>query len=383
MIPGIQTWNRNFRLPEHILQPGDSYVIATVYDFGPEQYALGLDGYPERATKVQIPELADIQFHVPEPNGYYPADSVIGEYHWTMETSNGRGCFYLEEHLSENTSVVIDQVGGVFDINGRNSTEGYYDVAGVTGATGNSILVRKFDIKKGNLDFANARGVGLDDSEWMPVPIIGAGWRDAFWTLGNHGDYNLDENTLQSDIADVDFANKIITVPWGTRNGDGIMELFTKTPGIAWKYICNSSAEDSLFMSARTGDQIVIYVCGNDLDFATFDIFVNEPTSDDNIVVSKYIPTFEANWPNVIEIGQIYWPRVTNNISGVDTITGSKFGLPFALRVDSLFKYLEKASNATWEIVWVDATPRSDLKDGDKLKVVSENGSVKEYFIQI
>jgi hypothetical protein len=37
-------------------------------------------------------------------------------------------------------------------------------------------------------------------------------------------------------------------------------------------------------------------------------------------------------------------------------------------------KYLEKPSNATWEFEFVDGVERPDLKDGDVLKVTSENG---------
>jgi len=69
--------------------------------------------------------------------------------------------------------------------------------------------------------------------------------------------------------------------------------------------------------------------------------------------------------------------RVTENQPGMDSIAEVSFGY----RVDSLFKYLEKAPNASWEIVWVDGHERPDLKRGDILKVTAENGAVKEYYI--
>jgi hypothetical protein len=60
-----------------------------------------------------------------------------------LKNGNGRGAFYLEHHFAEGDSAVVDQAGGVFDDNGRNFDRAY-DVAGVTNATGNSLLVRKF-----------------------------------------------------------------------------------------------------------------------------------------------------------------------------------------------------------------------------------------------
>jgi hypothetical protein len=109
---------------------------------------------------------------------------------------------------------------------------------------------------------------------------------------------------------------------------------------------------------------------------------------DANIVV----PIDHVNLGSVAEDGPITyntqsgilsWPRVTKHASGVDTITGVWFGLPNALRTDTLMKYLEKPNNAQWEFVFVDGKVRPDLKNGDKLKVTSQNGSVKEYFLQV
>lgn len=376
--------NRSFMLPERILQPGESFVMATVCEFGPKMFRRGSDDYRERVTKQEMWTLADYVTHLPEALKGEQDDSVSGDYWWTWETQNGRGTYFLRQHFSETDSVVVDQVGGVFDgDNGLNKPEGYYDVAGVAGATGNSILIRNNKVKRGNLDFANARGIDLTDSEWIPVPIVGGAWRDVFWTLGNHGDYNLDENTLESDIIEVDFANKKLIVPWGVRSNDDIMHHFTKKPGIAWEYIFSPEYEDSLYMSARTGDKLKIFVCGNDLDIAVFDIVVKDPLSNANIVIPIYNTDPEGLWRDIILEGEISWPRVTRNGSGIDTITGARFGIPYSTRADSLLKYLEKAPKSSCEFVWVDGIERADLKDGDILKVTAENGEVKEYYIQV
>lgn len=386
----IRCWNnvpwtpenetRSFMLPDKILSAGESFVLATVAEFNPRKFAEGSDDYREKVTKDEIWTLADHITHIQEATKGEAGD-VVDDFWWTWETQNGRGTYFLKQHMADD-SVVVDQAGGVFDgDNGLNNPDGYYDVAGVAGATGNSILVRKYNVTEGNLEFV--RGVGAEDSEWMPVPAVGGAWRDVFWTLGNHGDYNLDATTLESDVLSIDFDGKSITVPWGTRSNDDIMHHITRKPGVAWKYDYAPVYEDSLYMSARNGDQLSIMVCGNDLDMAAFDIVVLDPETSANIVVPMYQPDPEGNWRELINEGEIEWPRVTRDESGTDTITGARMGIPYATRVDSLLKYLEKAPNADWEIVWVDGTERADLKNGDILKVTAENGDVKEYFIQV
>ena len=156
----IRCWNnipwtpenpdRSFMLPEKVLQPGESYVMATVCEFGPMRFREGSDDYRERVTKQEMWTLADNLTYLPEALKGEAGDSVSGSYWWTWETQNGRGTYFLRQHLSETDSVVIDQFGGVFDgDNGLNKPEGYYDVAGVAGATGNSILIRRNIVKSG------------------------------------------------------------------------------------------------------------------------------------------------------------------------------------------------------------------------------------------
>lgn len=389
--PWVPEANKFYMLPKVILQPGKSWVQTTAYDFGPEQYRKKIPGFEdqERWKQTEMYELADYLIHMAEKNGD-ETDSVTtttnptyGEnYDETWRIQEGWHAFYIEQHLSETDSVVIDQVIGVFDNNGVNFQRAY-DVAGVKDATANSILVRKHSVKNGNLDFANARGVGLEDSEWIPIPAPGYKFRDVYWTVGNHGDYNLDENKLVSNEVDIDFANKVITVPWGTRRGDGIMRKIEKTPGVAWQYILNSNFEDSLSFAAHTDDKLAVYVCGDDLDFAEFSIVVAEPNADNNIVVPVSNWERDGGWRDDNERGILNWPRVTEHESGPDTITGTWFGIPYATRTDSLLERLEKATNATWEFEWVDGVERPDLKDGDQLFVTAENGDVKKYHIQV
>ncbi len=394
-------YTRYIMLPDYVLEPGESYVVATAYDFAAEQYAKKTPGFEQgrqARQKIQMYEIADKLIHVGEPKGDATDSITRNEFGnnvaWMFENWNGRECMYIEQHLSDIDSVVIDQVSGVFDVAGQNNTAGAYDVAGVTGATANSVLIRKFKVKQGNVDFANARGVGADDSEWIPWQWP-AGWgdkRDLTWTVGNHGNYKLDENTLESDKADIDFAGKTITVPWGTRRGDGVMHLMKKKPGIAWIHKLNANFEDSLSFAAKTGDKLIVLVAGEEGYRDSFNIVVAEPTADVNVVVpvtslNYPVATSQQWWRNQVQEGLpggwSGWGWVTEHASGPDTITGNWYGIPYATRIDTLLKRLEKPANASWEIVPVDGIARPDVKNGDILKVTAQSGAVKEYFIQV
>jgi len=388
-----------FRLPEVELEPGKSYTITGAYDFGPRQYAKrppGIGANPSSKPK-QFYDVADLLLHMPEEHGDDTDSVTTTPYHYEpFNLWDGRDCIFIEHHYTAEDSAVIDQFNGVFDNDGVNFSQAY-DVAGVVNATVNSNFVRKFKYKTGNLNFANSRGLGYDDSEWivLPLPPGSSTWnngnvtfRDLWWVTGSHGNYVLDGNTLESDVIEVDFANKKLTVPWGVRRLDDIMRYMKQKPGVAWYYHLNPNPEDSLFSSARTGDKLEVIVCGNEKTSAIFDIVVSPPANDANLVLPKdyktlRIPGLTGPLTTRTQRGIFDWPVVTKNEHGMDTITGINHGLPYAIRTDSLLKRLEKPEAASWEFVWVDGNPRPDIKDGDKLKVTAQNGDLKEYYIEV
>jgi hypothetical protein len=370
--PGTNYW---FMLPDKDLAPNKSFVIAAVYDWNPEQWAKD----PTKGTRVMNKKefwtIADIQLNFPESPNNDPTDSITPYYH-VMETWSGRECIYLRHHISETDSVVIDQYNGVFDETDGTRNDQPLDVAGFTNATNAATLVRKFSVKTGNVDFASGRGTDLADSEWMPIERQFGGWeqfRSLFWTVGNHGDYNLDATTLTSSTVDIDWANSTLTVPWGVRRDDSLMFQFDRKPGLAWHFTRSGSSEDSTYYSVRTGDVFTVYACGNELDMVNFDIIVAAPTADANIVVPKNIPDNHlvySAWPPT-------WV-VTDKVPVMDTI----MEIPFGIRSDTLLKYLEKAPNAKWGFEWLGGDARTDLMTGDILKVTAESGAVKRYYIK-
>lgn len=375
---------RYFMLPDRILQPGESFLICTANDYGPEQFALGKKGfpysYPERANKLDLLEEADLIIHLAESDPIAETDRVSENWQTFTSLFGGQAGLYLEQHFPEGDSAIID----VVNIPKPPDSDYFlWSVAGVPEATRRGILVRRFVVKQGNPDFSNARGVGEDDSEWMVIPLQGGAWRKTHWTAGNHLDAKIDETTLESNIAIVDYPNRTITVPWGILRGDDIMDYFTKKPGIAWNYHCSTAFKDSLSQGAKNGDQMEVFGCGNNIQREKFTIIVSDPPTNANwlIPIDNHDP--EGSWRNHLQDGILEWPRITRHNSGTDTIWGHKGGLPFATRIDSLLKRLEKAPNANWEFEWVDGIVHPDLKNGDILKVTAENGEIKEYYIAV
>ena len=402
-------FNRNrgdIILPDIELQPGESFILKDfvewMVDIPPEPW--NVNEREMMGMNTDWRDLVDQEWHRAENSWgeeLSPLDSVT-ETNWIANWW-GRSALFIEQQINDTTAVIVDQVGGVWDNpngNGRQrglSYEDSYDVAGYQNATSQAQLIRKFSVKTGNKEFV--RGVGIDDSEWFAVRYKFSPNRMLPWTLGNHGDYNLDANTLVPtlDGLEVDFAAKTITVPWGVRKPDGIMANMEEKPGVTWYYHMNDSPEDSLTYAVKTGDKLEIVVAGVDLDRDTFDIIVSEPTASDNMVVPgiKWDP--EGDYMDDIWYNFTEWPIVTEHDSGMDTIRGYKtqryewipdpdyyYGIPYATRVDTLTKLLEKPDNATWEIVYVDGMEqRADLKNGDILKVTAENGDVKEYYIKV
>jgi len=379
--PGYNAVGNDYRLrlPDKILQPGECFVIAAVYDYNPKMYPIAPDKYNRVMNKVEFWTLADIQLHFPEETKPDPRDSVSPKYR-LLELWNGRDCIFIRQFLPNGDSVVIDQVNGIFDPDAGTRVATSYgagpvDVAGVRNATNECTLVRKYSVRQGNLNFDLARGNDITESEWIPIPRqLGPWemWRKLFWTVKNHVDAKLTD--LTSSVLNIDWNKDTLTIPWGIRNDDDIMDYFNYTPGIAWHYAYNGNHEDSAYSSARTGDKFTIYACGSTLQQKTFVLKVLPPTNDDNIVIPKYPKNNRGYYRGV----NLPFCSVTKNAPGMDTI----YDIAYATRIDTLFKYLEKPPQATWEIVFVDGIQRPDLKLGDKLKVTSKSGKVKEYYIK-
>ena len=382
-----------------MLAPGKSYLMAVACDYQPKLYKKDPSKYRERVTVKdfynvigsKVYTIADNLLHIAEAGTPIKADSVSPNAH-VLGTWGGWDTYFLRHHYinpatSKKDSTVIDQVGGTFtQSDGANPAQAK-DVAGVKGATFSCVLIRRNSVTTGNLNFNTGRGTDLVDSEWIPVPVLGgydywnvAPWRAAFWTAGNQVNAILDKNTLVSKTGKVlvDLDNFTITVPWGVRRDDSIMHQFKKTPGLAWGYDFALNSADSSYLTAQTGDILKLYVCGDVAKIQDFKIVALAPTASDNIVIPKmaFDYSHRRNYVHPTAFGGM---RVTDGVSVIDSITN----MGFATRVDSLFKYLEKAPKASWKIVYKSGVAQPDLKTGDILRVTSENNKVKDYFVKL
>ena len=81
-------------LPEGVLEPGESYVIAAFHDWIEEQYAMDVaewgysEDYGTHTTKPNIKPVTDLQWHRTESPNNDPTDS-ISTYNALMDTWGG------------------------------------------------------------------------------------------------------------------------------------------------------------------------------------------------------------------------------------------------------------------------------------------------------
>ena len=401
--PSIENWfnvpeNERMMLPDMELAPGESWVMANVSDWRLAMEKIDPFLYRQRYSQADMYELADYHMHYPEPPGTPPARDSADLKYRVLDVAGGGDVIYVRHHYinssGQKISAVIDQAGGVFDDIDCTNRDRAYTVAGISDATKTHLLLRKADVTIGNIDFNQGRGVDMEDSEWMTMLRYGPR-HPVQWHTGIHGAFVLDQNTLKPRAGSgvtVDWDNSVINVPWGVQRDDSLVFLFEITSGMGWeyRYVTDENSRwnqqgDSAYLSARTGDTLRVYVAGNTLQWEDFHIEIAAPASGDNIVVPMKALSFQTGWfgKESAYIDNAYFRTTGGN--GVDTIKHAYNipGIDFATRVDTLYKYLEKAPQANWEIVWVDGQERADLKHGDLLRVTAENGAAKDYFIRV
>ena len=169
------------RFPNQKLAPGATFMIAAVYDWGPEMFLLAPEDYDPFLTKKEMWTLADLTFDFPESSTNAPNDNITPTYH-ILEFWGGSHTVYLRQHIYNQTdsgrfhvdSVLIDQVNGIWrGPDGTRIGDGSYpavDVAGFTNGTTTATLIRKFAVKQGNMDFESGRGQDAKESEWITIP---------------------------------------------------------------------------------------------------------------------------------------------------------------------------------------------------------------------
>ncbi len=356
--------NKFYFAPNTMLAPKESYVLCNTREETENNWP-------------QLKKIADQLVYVEEPG--FPGDSIgVGEY--ILQTWNGKYASILWYKSSEVDSMIID----CFNWNRGDGTQNIkmdQDIAGVTLPVANHTLIRKLSVTEGNLgDWEYSRGTSASESEWLLAKFPTYNQVIPFATVGNHGeDYPIVATSANSDLV-IDMDNGTITVPWGIYRGDSIIRELNIGDGMAWTFMEKAVFEDSVHNVIQTGDSLQLKSFGETMQVKDFLITVSPPASDMNLAFpTKNVGLINPDDPaSGVEIkGTRYY--VTDGMPTIDTIGD----VPFAARVDTLFNYIEWASNADAEIIWKDGSERVDLMNGDILEVTAEDGSKKQYYIDV
>ncbi len=384
--PWTPPWNPNpdfsVRLPDRILAPGESFLIASITEV-PSILAQTdpMFWIPSISTSKEMNALADLKLYIQETEwGWFPEIDRVEPGYRALESWQGRNAIYLRHHYFDGLSVVTDAINASFYSNSSPyKSVGPSSAAGVDDATGSRILVRKYGITEGLGDaldsWFNSAGVGIDDSDWLPLPFNQKGFgfpdRLEYRTLKNHGNYIITRDNLTSPDITIDFDALTMTIPWGVRKFDGVIKHLDALQGLAWNYHSSAEGDNLAYNSVKTNDIITLYSVGTTLQQLDFQITALPPTDNDHLVIPLNLPNTDGTWDH---------PRmIVSEGQTPDTISNVAFATP----VDSLLKYLEKPGQATWEIVFADANTKDYVQTGDLLRVTAANGPVKDYYIRV
>ena len=337
------TVNQNTQMLHNVgfLDPGESFVI------------INYRTHSQDSTRIFTPS-------------WYPGNADYMLYYTLrggssgLRFANGDDAFGLFWDKDGDSDVDF-AVDTLLDLIGKYREEVTFDVAGVTNASVTHTFIRKANVTEGNAgSWITSAGVSAEDSEWIVVPYNPFRLGAMFTTIGIHG------NSYEWDITPVSgtIDENGLSIPWGTWR-DSVYRAFNMGPNTAWHLIWGADTLQS--NAVQTNDTILFYLCGDEVEIRKYPITVTEALEDNNKVIPRL---------NLSYTGTPF--RVTDGVPVIDTI----YSIPFGTRIDTMYAYLEKASNATWDYQTFDGSIRADVQTGDKLIVTASNGDEKEYYIR-
>ncbi len=353
-----------------LLEPNQTYVVSNIYEEPGQSWEEVNDVSDQLVYQWEFGDLFDKGILVDSLSPGYPALRPFG----------GKYGIVLWYKSSDLDSMVIDCFNWNKDESGNTYKEtGGLPIAGVVEPVLTNTAIRKSSINQGNLgNWDASRGTDASDADWILTEHLNPGL--PFTTVGHHGASSIDVTSDNSAIT-VDLTNGTLTVPWGIYKGDSLVKELNFGDGMAWWYIEAPVFEDSIHNIVQTGDILQVKSFGTELTIQDLTITVSAPSENMNLV----FPRRNINRPGeedppgtITTIGGTRY-YVTENMPVLDTIGD----VPFATRVDTMFSYIEWASNASAEIIWKDGTERVDLVNGDILEVTAANGDKKQYYIDV
>ncbi len=373
------------------LAPGESFVITMTME------GVDDDGYP--LHRQALNDVSDLLIYADESGDPTLEHDSISTSIWWVRNPDGEEGKVLWYLSSPTDSVAIDAINNWVNPETNSAYRAQPSpVAGVEEANRTHTFIRKANITQGNLDWNNARGNDLSDSEWLPVlydptnvwnPVV-------FSTVGNHGVFSIE---ISSEKVIINETAGTITVPWGIRKGtwdvtnsrsQGIFDAITFGDGLAWNY---EEHGDTATTACQTGDILNVFAVGNTLINKAYNIISEAPAANNALALPMRVyNSFYQSWLHGTVSGGIAQPTdpedrrllqqfyITENMPGMDTIGY----LPYAVRIDTLLANIEIAPNASIEIIFVDGKERVDLKEGDILRITAEDGSTtKDYYLDL
>lgn len=381
-----------------ILQPGESYLVASVWDTDNVRKS----GIPFH--NIALAQIGKQFVHKSETNNLngwinkpewqcFGFDSISTRQEQLRAESSAGYLIHWKYTNEAGTldSTYIDQFNFFYYPDETGSIKGnqIFSIAGVNDAMTTSVMVRKSNVNKGNLNWNSSRGTDVFTSEWLVIPK-NTSKNMAFSTAGVHGNYPLSYSVKDPSKIVLDNTAKTISIPWQMERGDSLARYFNIATGMAWSYSQNPIFADSASYIARNGDKFALYSVGETLNKVDFTLQVRDAEPNLAVVFPRRSLTEVITLvPNSVTgkndtLISFRWPTGFRYALSQGVEIDSIINIPFATRVDSLLKYLDKPEKAKWEIVFADGQNRVDLMFGDKLKVTSENGNVEKlYFLAL
>jgi hypothetical protein len=265
-------------------------------------------------------------------------------------------------------------VYNVYTEDGTTTPSSAGSVAGISEATNTYTAIRKPSGYQ-TADWINeSRGISTEDSQWWVI-LNGTG-TEVFSTVGNYGDYSISITAKENTTAVVNSDDLTISVPWEALRGESVTDTYIDFgDGMAWTFVRDSlESADSAFTRVQDGDLLNVYAFGDDVETVTYTFKVLDAASDLAIARSK----------TRVNNG-VYATSAYLNITEDDAVMDSILNNQYQLRIDTLLKYIEIPTGASYEIVFIDEDEtRVDLMDGDIFRVTSADKSkTKDYYIEV
>lgn len=366
------------------LEPGGVILCAYVYDNIKYNGVVSPKGFP--VHNLSILNRADILFHQEDISATeflnkpeyetYAFDSISNNMFDTDLSTGFLLQYSFTDIIGEKDSTLVD-LANIF--NTTPTFQGHIPkaIAGKIDAVETSIMVRKTNVKKGNMSWDESIGTDAQNSEWLVVPAWYSRY-NAYTTAGTHGDYPIEVSSKRDDIV-INMDNETITFPWEIQRGEDVIDYFNVGSGMAWHYEAKGDLSEA---TVQDGDVITFYAVGNELKQKDFTVKVNDPKENVAVVYSRLYKLVQEKDQGAV---QVSYPPVYQVDQGSSAgAVGYINDVPFALRVDSLMANLVMPPNAVSEFMFVDGKDRVDLKQGDKFVVYSKDFSVqKQYVINV